>query len=72
MNAGASSLDAIKTYKEISTLHTYCALSHKCGQCPAKGVKIHHNAKVYRSKYKKVKQNNDRSNNQSAKFRGKE
>ena len=55
---------------------TYCGFNHKFGQCPATEVKykncqkIGHYAKVCKSKYRKTKQNNDRSSNQSARFIG--
>ena len=55
---------------------TYCGFNHKFGHFPAKQAKckicqnIGDCAKVCRSKYRKTKQNNDRSNNQSARFTG--
>ena len=55
---------------------TYCDFNHKLGQCPAKEAKckicqkIGHYATVCRSKCRKTKQNNDRSNIQSARFTG--
>ena len=55
---------------------TYCGFNNKFGQCSAKEAKYKicqkngHYAKVCRSKYRKTKQNNDRSNNQSARFTG--
>ena len=55
---------------------TYCGFNHKVGQCAVKEAKckicqkIRHYAKVCRNKYRKTKQNNDRSNNQSARFTG--
>ena len=64
--------------KSSGKLCTYCGFNHKFGQCPAKEAKckicqkIEHCAKVCRSKYRKTKQNNDRSNNQSARFTGNE
>ena len=54
----------------------YCGFNHNFGQCSAKEAKckicqkIGHYVKVCRSKYRKTKQNNDRSNNQSARFTG--
>ena len=55
---------------------TYCSFNHKFGQCPATEArcnicqKIGHYAKVCRNKYRKTKQNNDRSNHQPARCKG--
>ena len=55
---------------------TYSGFNHKFSQCPNKEAKcqicqkIGYYAKVCRNKYRKTKQNNDRSKNQSARFTG--
>ena len=62
--------------KTPDKLCTHCGFSHKYGQCPAKEAeckicqKIGQYAKVYRSQYRKTK-NDDRSKNQPAIFTGK-